>query len=39
MGAKEIERLNSGRKDSLVLRLLDRELAAAEDVAAALLKE
>jgi hypothetical protein len=37
--SQEIERLNFGRKDSRVLRLLDRELAAAEDVAAALLKE
>jgi hypothetical protein len=35
----EIEKLNFGRKDSRVLRLLRRELAAAEDVAAALLKE
>jgi hypothetical protein len=38
--SQEIERLNFGReKDSRVLRLLHRELAAAEDVAAALLKE
>lgn len=36
---QEIEKLNFGRKDSRVLRLLRRELAAAEDVAAALLKE
>ena len=35
----EIGKLNFGRKDSRVLRLLRRELAAAEDVAAALLKE
>ena len=35
----EIEKLNFGRKDSRVLRLLRRELAAAEDVATALLKE
>jgi hypothetical protein len=37
--SQEIERLNFGSKDSRVLRLLHRELAAAEDVAAALLKE
>jgi hypothetical protein len=37
--SQEIEKLNFGRKDSRVLRLLRRELAAAEDVAAALLKE
>jgi hypothetical protein len=37
--SQEIERLNFGRKDSRVLRLLHRELSAAEDVAAALLKE
>jgi len=37
--SQEIERLNFGRKDSRLLRLLHRELAAAEDVAAALLKE
>ncbi len=35
----EIEKLEFGRKDSRVLRLLRRKLAAAEDVAAALLKE
>jgi len=37
--SQEIERLNFGSKDSRLLRLLHRELAAAEDVAAALLKE
>jgi hypothetical protein len=36
---QEIGKLNFGRKDSRVLRLLRRELAAAEDVAAALLRE
>jgi hypothetical protein len=36
--SREIEKLNFGRKDSRVLRLLHSELAAAEDVAA-LLKE
>ena len=39
LAIQEIEKLNFGRKDSRVLRLLRRELAAAEDVAAALLKE
>jgi hypothetical protein len=34
-----IEKLNFGRRDSRVIRLLRRELAAADDVAAALLKE
>jgi hypothetical protein len=37
--SQEIEKLNFGRKDSRVLRLLHRELATAEDVAAALHKE
>jgi hypothetical protein len=36
--SQEIERLNFGRKDSRVLRLVHRQLAAAEEVAA-LLKE
>ena len=36
---QEIEKLNISRTDSRVLRLPRRELAAAEDVAAALLKE
>ena len=36
---QEIGKLNFGRKDSRVLRLLCRELAAAEDVAAALLRK
>ena len=37
--SQEIERLNFGRKDSRALRFPHRELAVAEDVAAALLKE
>jgi hypothetical protein len=39
LAIQEIEKLSFGRKDPRVLRLLRRELAAAEDVAAALLKE
>ena len=39
LSIQEIEKLNFGRKNSRVLRLLRIELAAAEDVAAALLKE
>ena len=39
LAIQEIEKLNFGRMDSRVLRLPRRELAAAEDVAAALLKE
>jgi len=38
LAIQEIEKLNFGRKDSRVLRLPRRELAAAADVAA-LLKE
>ena len=38
LAIQEIEKLNFGRKDSRVIRLLHSEFAAAEDVAA-LLKE